>query len=72
MHPADRFSLFATAADELLTENADRVTDSDYRELAELVVPFVLDRGRNRAEANLQRLNEWLSRVALRLSARLH
>ena len=37
MHAADRFALFAMAADELLTENADRVVDADYRELAELL-----------------------------------
>jgi hypothetical protein len=37
MHPVDRFTLFATAVDELLTENAGKVTDADRRELAELL-----------------------------------
>ena len=70
MHPADRFALFAMAADELLTENANRIADTDYRELAELIVKFILDRKRDRAEANMQRLDEWLSRFAMRLRAR--
>jgi hypothetical protein len=72
MHPADRFALFAMAADKLLTENADKVVDSDYRELAELLVKFILDEKHDRAEANLRKLDEWLSRFAMRLSARHH
>jgi hypothetical protein len=70
MHPADRFALFATAADKLLTENADKIVDTNYRELAELLVKFILDTKQDRAEANLQKLDEWLSRIAARLNAR--
>jgi hypothetical protein len=70
VHPADRFTLFATAADELLTEHADKVADTDYRELAELIVNFVLDTKHNRAAANLREHDEWLSQFAIRLSAR--
>jgi hypothetical protein len=70
MRPADRFALFAAAAYELLTEHADKVVDSDYRELAELLVKYILDTKHDRAEGNLQKLDEWLSRFAARLSAR--
>jgi hypothetical protein len=70
MHPANRFALFATAADELLTKNPGKLTDTDFIELTELVVQFALDTGRNRAEANLQALDNWLSRFSARLSAR--
>jgi hypothetical protein len=70
MHPADRFALFATAVDELLTENAGKVTDADRHELAELIAEFTLDKRRDPAEVDLQMLNEWLSRFATRLRAR--
>jgi hypothetical protein len=70
VHPADRFTLFATAADELLTEHADKVADTDYRELAELIVNFVRDTKHDRAAANLQKLDEWLARFAMQLNAR--
>jgi hypothetical protein len=69
MHPVDRFTLFATAVGELLAEHAGRVSDVDLDELAELIAQFVFDRERNRGEADTQKLDEWLSRFAMRLSA---
>jgi hypothetical protein len=70
MHPADRLALFATAVDELLVENAGKVTDADRHELAELIVEFTLDKRRDPTEANLHKFDEWLARFAMRLSAR--
>ena len=69
MHP-DRFTAFAAAVDKLLIENADKVADTDYLELAELIAEFALDKGGDPTKADLQKLDEWLSWFVTRLRAR--
>ena len=72
MHPADRFTLLTVAISGLLAEHAGKISEADLDELADLIAQFVFDRERGRAEASLQKVDEWLSQVEMRLRARLH
>ena len=70
MHPADRFDCLTLAVSELLAEHAGRISDTDLDELADLIADFVSGRERDQARADLQKIEEWLDRIAFRLRAR--
>ena len=70
--PADRFDLLTAALSELLAEHSGRIFDADLDELADLIAQFVFDRGSERAEPSLQRLDDWLDRTKIPLRANLH
>jgi hypothetical protein len=70
MLPYDPVALIFEAIDRLLTEDADSIEAHEFGECVEFIAECVLDTECDRSTANQERLDEWLSRVTLRLSSR--